>query len=641
MSGPGEGSHRATPGDERDELLALLSHELRTPLSPLGGFVDTVLEHYDDQLGPDAERLLQVASRNASRLQQVIDQVLRTIQVMTDRSIVTRDVDLRGVLEQVAAEFAGVAVVEVDVPAGVVASAGPDQLRLLFAELVENAVVHGAPPVVCRAIALEDAVEVSVTDHGAGPAPEVAARMFEGFVQSPSTLRRTQQGLGLGLRMASALAHVSGGELRFDIDSGPGTTFTVRLPAGTGLGLPPAGDPQPSSGVRRPLGVRRALAEIRHRLTLVEEPVEARAALCDFVVSVGGALTGLTGADDDTVPVDLSMGVGDAIFAHGAEVVGLLSEVLPDLVTMATTILTRDHDTTYDPGLVVDLLAVDAVLPLRHDLDRRYLRGEPVDEIVDEVLRPALEEIGYRWECGLWTVADEHVATNLVESVTGSLELRMRHLVPSGPRVTLLGVPDDRHELPRRLLSLQLLEQDVAVRMLGSALPPQSLARDLDEHECDVLLLSCGFGPLLGGVMDLAAVAAERGIPVVIGGQAARRHPVVTASTGCIVAPESISDLVALLNSDDLPGWAPPGIAGTWASHAGAVRASFLPGLPTAALSGLTPQELGWLTEGRAIAEWLPVAGAELFADCIEVLSLTLGERGSTDAAAAVREITI
>lgn len=638
MSGPEEGGHRATPGDERDELLALLSHELRTPLSPLGGFVDTVLEHYDDQLGPDAERLLQVASRNAARLQQVIDQVLRTIQVMTDRSIVTHDVQVRTVLEQVAAEFAGVANVEVDVMPDVVARGGPDQLRLLFTELVENAVVHGAPPVVCRASVDEDVVEVRITDHGAGPDPEVAARMFEGFVQAPSTLRRTQQGLGLGLRMAAALAHVSGGDVRYD-DEGPGATFTVRLPAGTGMGLPQARDALPRRGARRSLATRRALAEIRHRLTLVEEPVEARAALCDFVVSVGGELTGLTGADDDTVPVDLSMGVGDPIFAHGAGVVELLGGVLPDLVPIATTILSRATGVSYDAAQVVDLLAVDAVLPLRRDLDRRYLRGEPVDEIVEKVLRPALVEVGERWECGAWTVADEHVATNLIESVLGSLELRMRHLVPSGPRVTLVGVPDDRHELPRRLLALQLLEQDVAVRILGPALPPASLGRDLDEHECDVLLLSCGFGPLLAGAIDLAAVAAARGIPVVLGGQGVRRHPVVAAATGCLLAPDTIGELVALLNSMDLPQPTSPGLAGSWSSHAGAVRASFLGELPTALVAELTSQELGWLAEARAIADWLPGAGDELYEGCIDVVSHSLEERGARAGATALRTI--
>lgn len=636
MTRQGAGDGGLSPGDERDELLALLSHELRTPLSPLGGFVDTVLEHYDDQLGPDAERLLRVASRNAARLQQVIDQVLRTIRVMTDRSVVVGDVLLRPVLEQVAEEVAGVALVRVDVPDGLAATAGLDQLRLLFAELVENAVVHGAPPVECTAAVDGDIVELRVSDHGPGADPAVTDRMFEGFVQAASTLRRTQQGLGLGLRMAAALAHMAGGELGYDA-SGPGATFTVRLPLGTGRGTqqPLAAEPQDEAG-RAPLAVRRSLAETRHRLTLIDEPVEARAALCDFVVTLGGQLVGLTGADDATVPVDLSMGVGDPIFARGARVAPLLEQTLPELVVIATTILSRGQGANYDAGQVVDLLAVDAVLPLRHDLDRRYLRGQPVDEIVDQVLRPALEEVGERWRCGDWSVADEHAATGLVEAVVASLELRLRHLAPTGPKVTLLGVPEDHHELPRRLLTLQLLEHDVGVRWLGSATPVASLARDLDEQPCDVLLLSCGFGPLLAGAIDLAAVAASRGIPVVLGGNGVLRHPGVAAATGCVVAPGDLEGVVDLLSSEEVPAVGATGLPGPWSEYAGAVRGEVFAAMAPEVLAGLTGRELSWLLEAQAIASWLPGPGLAVLEECLDVLAHSLEERGATAAAAAV-----
>jgi signal transduction histidine kinase len=64
-----------------------------------------------------------------------------------------------------------------------------------------------------------------VGDEGAGIAPEQAERFFELF----ETTRLEQQGSGIGLTAARAIARRHGGELELRA-AGPGTVFALRLP---------------------------------------------------------------------------------------------------------------------------------------------------------------------------------------------------------------------------------------------------------------------------------------------------------------------------------------------------------------------------------------------------------------------------
>jgi len=102
-----------------------------------------------------------------------------------------------------------------------------DQVRIVFGNLIRNArdamPQGGALTVTGRAAG--DAVEVDVTDTGAGIAPELLGRIMEPLYSTKA------RGLGLGLSIARAILDKSGGGLRVRSTPGQGSTFTVRLKA--------------------------------------------------------------------------------------------------------------------------------------------------------------------------------------------------------------------------------------------------------------------------------------------------------------------------------------------------------------------------------------------------------------------------
>jgi signal transduction histidine kinase len=70
----------------------------------------------------------------------------------------------------------------------------------------------------------DDAVEIAVSDTGAGIPQDVAQRLFEPFFTTKP------QGTGLGLSIASQFIEEHGGKIRFENRPGSGTTFVISLP---------------------------------------------------------------------------------------------------------------------------------------------------------------------------------------------------------------------------------------------------------------------------------------------------------------------------------------------------------------------------------------------------------------------------
>ena len=120
-----------------------------------------------------------------------------------------------------------------------------------LANLVENAIKYGQPVSAAqplgadtvanadqREILIEarragDQVLLSVCDHGPGIPFADRKHAVERFVRLEAS--RTQPGSGLGLSLASAVATLHGGDLRFD-DAHPGLIVTLAIPALSGAG---------------------------------------------------------------------------------------------------------------------------------------------------------------------------------------------------------------------------------------------------------------------------------------------------------------------------------------------------------------------------------------------------------------------
>ncbi len=99
------------------------------------------------------------------------------------------------------------------------------------ANLVDNAIKYaggsGPAEIEVRARAEGEWMLLSVCDRGPGIAAADRARVVERFVRLEQS--RSEPGSGLGLSLVSAVAHLHGGELRFE-DNAPGLRAVLALP---------------------------------------------------------------------------------------------------------------------------------------------------------------------------------------------------------------------------------------------------------------------------------------------------------------------------------------------------------------------------------------------------------------------------
>jgi two-component system, OmpR family, sensor histidine kinase KdpD len=107
--------------------------------------------------------------------------------------------------------------------------ADPGLLERVVANVVDNALRHGrGAPVVLRASAHADLVELRVVDSGPGVSVADAEKLFAPFQRLGD---RDHNGLGLGLSVARGFTEAMGGTLTAEDTPGGGLTVVISLPA--------------------------------------------------------------------------------------------------------------------------------------------------------------------------------------------------------------------------------------------------------------------------------------------------------------------------------------------------------------------------------------------------------------------------
>ncbi len=207
-------------------FVADAGHELRTPVAILKAEIELALA--GDRSAPELRDALTSAREETERLARLADDLLVLARIDDGRMPIHRErLEAEEVLQVVAARFAARAAEEgrsIEVAADPEAVVQADRLRIeqAVANLVDNALRHGAGPVVVRARRANGAVELTVADGGAGVPAEEAETAFERFSRGSSA---DGKGAGLGLAIVRAIARAHGGEASIR-----GPIAVIRLP---------------------------------------------------------------------------------------------------------------------------------------------------------------------------------------------------------------------------------------------------------------------------------------------------------------------------------------------------------------------------------------------------------------------------
>jgi methanogenic corrinoid protein MtbC1 len=183
---------------------------------------------------------------------------------------------------------------------------------------------------------------------------------------------------------------------------------------------------------------------------------------------------------------------------------------------MRRTVEVEEHRRAY-----LEALMARDVGAARAAVDAAVSLGIAVPDIYLDVLQPALYEIGRSWAVGDFSVADEHSATAVTQSVLGMLGPRMRTAPKDGRLAVVTGSPEERHALGVQMVADFLEGDGWEVLNLGASTPARDLARLADAERPDVVAISTATPAGLPGAAEaVAALLALDPRPlVVLGGQ--------------------------------------------------------------------------------------------------------------------------
>jgi signal transduction histidine kinase len=207
---------------------AAVSHELRTPLARLLVLLDSI-----ERRPAEAGAISEQARREVEQMNELLNDVLFLSELETGREIVSLGTAAAlPVLQEVAADLAeraDLAGVKLSVTGDpeLELPLRPRMLAVVAGNLASNAIRYAGVGANCVLAVerLEDgALELSVSDGGAGISPEHLPRLFERFYRADRA--RSTRGSGLGLAIVKHVVVSAGGSV--SASGAPGEGLTVR-----------------------------------------------------------------------------------------------------------------------------------------------------------------------------------------------------------------------------------------------------------------------------------------------------------------------------------------------------------------------------------------------------------------------------
>jgi signal transduction histidine kinase/DNA-binding response OmpR family regulator len=303
----------------KSRFFANISHEFRTPLTLILGQIDSVLGSIIEK---ENQSKLEVASRNARRLQRLINQLLDLSKLEAgSMALKTTRANLVSFLKNLVASFVHFAEQKhitlqfQSTHDEIALDYDPEKLEKVFYNLVSNAFKftpeggsvgvnveidserngewenRGKGERGNRSVTVStvhplsnsprhrftgSCVLVAIKDTGLGISSEHLPHVFDRFYQADSS--HQQEGTGIGLALAKELVELHHGEISVTSEVGKGTEFLVKLPlVSVASEQSPViseekGEEREAKGEEREVMIEDQASSIEHPATSIQKP---------------------------------------------------------------------------------------------------------------------------------------------------------------------------------------------------------------------------------------------------------------------------------------------------------------------------------------------------------------------------------
>jgi signal transduction histidine kinase len=222
--------------EQMEEFSYSVSHDLRAPVRAMQSYAEAILEDHAGNLDEEGRYFLNRIAQGASRMDQLIRDVL-TYSRVSRREMQLRPVALdrlvRDVIEQYPEFAANRAKITIRGQLPSVIAHEPS-LSQVISNLLSNAVKFvkrgDFPEVLVRSEFIDGQVRVWIEDNGVGIKPEYQPRLFAMFERVHPD--GGYEGTGIGLAIVRKAVERMGGKAGVESDGVHGSRFWIQLPPG-------------------------------------------------------------------------------------------------------------------------------------------------------------------------------------------------------------------------------------------------------------------------------------------------------------------------------------------------------------------------------------------------------------------------
>ena len=231
----------------KSKFLANMSHEIRTPMNGVIGFTQLL---DDGTLNETQQKYVRLISESGSSMMTLLNDILDISKVDSGTMVIKPEpFDVRDLLNSCVKLFSPNAeekqltlLVDLDVTLPQWVKVDGFRLRQVVMNLLANAIKFTESGYITISAEMKNALQaeesdgsrsdlrISVTDTGAGIAPDRQAAIFEPFIQADDSTARKYGGSGLGLTISKQLIELMGGSIQMTSRLGQGSEFTVSIP---------------------------------------------------------------------------------------------------------------------------------------------------------------------------------------------------------------------------------------------------------------------------------------------------------------------------------------------------------------------------------------------------------------------------
>ena len=177
---------------------------------------------------------------------------------------------------------------------------------------------------------------------------------------------------------------------------------------------------------------------------------------------------------------------------------------------------------------------------------KNYVEIFNIADFFDKILRPVMVKIGKDWETGKLTIATEHVASNIAQTL---VKIIMEQSSGTGnKKKVMICVPvGEEHHIGCDVLETYLTIKGFKVFNMGTSIPTESIMEFINMKKPDIVLISITIQDnILAGQRLAKKIRGQSKIPILVGGYAMQIEN-TPKFEGNVIGDTSLEDIPKIL----------------------------------------------------------------------------------------------